>query len=64
MGDALSKRCLTFSVFTRPRPVPDTTAVRVPLQFLQPGASYKFEVLQIDVSGNQTIAESEFETAA
>jgi hypothetical protein len=38
--------------------------VRVPLQFLQPGASYKFEVLQIDVSGNQTIAESEFETAA
>ena len=42
----------------------DTTAVRVPRQFLQPGASYTFEVLQIDVSGNQTIAESEFETAA
>ena len=42
----------------------DATAVRVPPQFLEPGASYKFEVLQIDVSGNQTIAESEFETAA
>jgi hypothetical protein len=42
----------------------NTTAVRVPPQFLEPGASYKFEVLQIDVSGNQTIAESEFETAA
>jgi hypothetical protein len=41
----------------------DTTAVRVPPQFLQPGASYKFEVLQVDVSGNQTIAESVFETA-
>ena len=41
----------------------DTTAVRVPPQFLQPGASYKFEVLQIDVSGNQTIAETVFETA-
>jgi hypothetical protein len=41
----------------------DTTAARVPPQFLQPGASYKFEVLQIDVSGNQTIAESGFETA-
>jgi hypothetical protein len=42
----------------------DATAVRVPPQFLEPGASFKFEVLQIDVSGNQTIAESEFETAA
>ena len=40
----------------------DTTAVTVPPEFLQPGASYTFEVLQIDVSGNQTIAESEFET--
>jgi hypothetical protein len=50
-------------VFTADLPA-DTTAVRVPPQFLEPGASYKFEVLQIDVSGNQTIAESEFETAA
>jgi hypothetical protein len=41
----------------------DTTAVRVPPQFLQTGASYSFAVLQIDVSGNQTIAESGFETA-
>ena len=40
----------------------DTTAVTVPPEFLQPAATYTFEVLQIDVSGNQTIAESEFET--
>jgi hypothetical protein len=37
--------------------------VRVPPQFLEAGASYSFEVLQIDVSGNQTIAERGFETA-
>jgi hypothetical protein len=36
--------------------------VKVPPVFLQPNASYKFEVLQIDVTGNQTIAESEFVT--
>jgi hypothetical protein len=38
------------------------TRVKVPPVFLQPNASYKFEVLQIDVTGNQTIAESEFVT--
>jgi hypothetical protein len=42
-------------VFTADLP-PDATEVAVPPQFLQPGASYTFEVLQIDVSGNQTIA--------
>jgi hypothetical protein len=40
----------------------DDTKVTVPPEFLQPNASYKFEVLQIDVSGNQTIAEREFAT--
>ena len=48
-------------VFTADLPA-DATKVTVPPEFLQPGASYKFEVLQIDVSGNQTIAESVFET--
>jgi hypothetical protein len=48
-------------VFTADLPA-DATEVTVPPEFLQPGASYKFEVLQIDVSGNQTIAEREFET--
>jgi hypothetical protein len=38
------------------------TQVKVPPVFLQRNASYKFEVLQIDASGNQTIAESEFVT--
>lgn len=51
------------AVFTADLP-PDATEVTVPPQFLQPDASYTFEVLQIDVSGNQTIAESGFETAA
>jgi hypothetical protein len=48
-------------VFTVDLPA-DATEVTVPAEFLEPGASYKFEVLQIDVSGNQTIAESSFET--
>jgi hypothetical protein len=48
-------------VFTVELPA-DATRVRVPSRFLEPAASYKFEVLQIDVSGNQTIAEGTFET--
>lgn len=40
----------------------DATQVTVPPEFLEPGPSYEFEVLQIDVSGNQTIAEGSFET--
>ena len=38
-------------------------SVTVPPEFLEPGTTYKFEVLAIEVSGNQTITESEFETA-
>jgi hypothetical protein len=49
-------------VFTADLPA-DATEVTVPPEFLEPGASYKFEVLQIDVSRNQTIAERVFETA-
>jgi hypothetical protein len=48
-------------VFTADLPA-NATEVTVPPEFLQAGATYKFEILQIDVSGNQTIAESEFET--
>lgn len=41
---------------------PDTTRVRVPRQFMESGAAYKYEVLAIEKSGNQTISEAEFET--
>jgi hypothetical protein len=40
----------------------DTTQVNVPSQFLEEEASYTFEVLQIERSGNQTIAEGAFQT--
>ena len=36
--------------------------VTVPWEFLEPETEYKFEVLAIEESGNQTISESEFET--
>jgi hypothetical protein len=39
------------------------TSVTVPPQFLEPDTEYSFEVLAIDVSGNQTISESSFITA-
>ncbi|MCI4567068.1 fibronectin type III domain-containing protein [Lysobacter sp. CFH 32150] len=39
------------------------TAVKVPAQFLQPGTDYKFEVLAVTKSHNQTITESTFSTA-
>ena len=39
-----------------------TTQVTVSKEFLKPGTSYKFEVLAKEVSGNQTITESSFET--
>ena len=42
---------------------PDTTSVTVPPEFMEPGTAYKFEVLAIEASGNQTISEHEFETA-
>jgi hypothetical protein len=47
-----------FSVF-----VPGTTtSVTVSHEFLQAGTKYKFEILAIDVSGNQTITEGHFKT--
>ena len=42
---------------------PTATSVTVPPEFLEPGTAYKFEVLAIEASGNQTISEREFETA-
>lgn len=41
---------------------PETTSVTVPAEFMAPGTAYKFEVLAIEASGNQTISEREFET--
>ena len=38
------------------------TQVTVPWEFLEPETEYKFEVLAIEKSGNQTISEREFET--
>ena len=38
------------------------TKVTVPSEFMLPETEYKFEVLAIERSGNQTIAEREFET--
>ncbi len=34
----------------------------VPPEFMDPGTEYKYEVLAIEASGNQTITEREFET--
>ena len=39
------------------------TRVTVPPEFLQPGTPHKFEVLAIEVSGNQTISESTLTTS-
>jgi len=39
------------------------TEVKVPTAFLQRGTDYKFEVLAVTESGNQTITESTFHTA-
>jgi hypothetical protein len=41
---------------------PAATSVTVPPEFMEPGTAYKFEVLAIEASGNQTISEREFET--
>ncbi len=38
------------------------TSVTVPPEFMRPGTAYKFEVLAVERSGNQTISEREFET--
>lgn len=37
--------------------------VTLPPEFIIPGSDYKFEILAIEQSGNQTITEREFETA-
>ena len=41
---------------------PETTSVTVAPEFMAPGTEYKFEVLAIEASGNQTISKREFET--
>jgi hypothetical protein len=41
----------------------DTDSIVVPAEFLQPATEYKYEVLAIEESGNQTISEVCFETA-
>ncbi|MDJ0842172.1 MAG: hypothetical protein QNK37_37070 [Acidobacteriota bacterium] len=38
------------------------TSIQIPAEFLKADADYEFEVLAVEASGNQTIAESEFET--
>lgn len=51
---------LVFSVF-----LPATvTEVTVPAEFIEANAEYKFEVLAIEQSGNQTITESAFSTTS
>ena len=40
----------------------DATSLTVPPEFLVLGTDYKFEVLAIEESGNQTITEAEFTT--
>jgi hypothetical protein len=44
-------------------PAASGTALTVSMELLLPGASYKFEVLAIEESGNQTITEGCFTTA-
>jgi hypothetical protein len=41
----------------------EVTSLTIPPEFLQPATAYKFEVLALEVGGNQTITESSFETA-
>ena len=47
-----------FSVFV----LASTTSVKVPPEFLEPNTAYIFEVLAIEVGGNQTISEGSFST--
>ena len=42
---------------------PDMTSIVIPASFMRPGFDYKFEVLAIEESGNQTLSESAFSTA-
>ena len=41
---------------------PSVTSITVPAEMLEPGTLYKWEVLAIEESGNQTLSSSEFET--
>ena len=41
----------------------EVNSISIPPEFLQPGVDYKFEVLAIEESGNQTLSEREFSTA-
>jgi hypothetical protein len=41
---------------------PSVTSVTVPDEFLEPGTLYKWEVLAIEESGNQTLSSGEFST--
>jgi len=41
---------------------PTVTTLTVPSGFLEPGTPYKWEVLAIEESGNQTLSSGEFET--
>ena len=41
---------------------PGVTSVTVPPEFMESGTEYKYEVLAIEESGNQTISEAEFDT--
>ncbi len=40
----------------------DARSVTVPPEFFEPDATYKYEVLAVEASGNQTITEVEFDT--
>ncbi len=42
---------------------PDVTSIVIPASFMVPGVEYKFEVLAIEESGNQTLSERAFSTA-
>ncbi len=53
---AFAKRALSIHVR------PSVTSVTVPNEFLEPGTHYKWEVLAIEESGNQTLSSSEFAT--
>jgi|CXWL01.1.fsa_nt_gi hypothetical protein len=53
---AIGKRGLSIFVPS------SVTSVTVPNEFLEPGTHYLWEVLAIEVSGNQTLASSEFTT--
>ena len=40
----------------------DVTSISIPPAFMLPGVDYKFEVVAIEESGNQTLSEREFST--